>query len=103
MTFNQELFQKTIIALREQYDKDKETAKKLTEIYGADVNPNDNSLLTNLIFELLQKQFPTTDGFCDIQTFCFDQDFGRKLVAVRDPIDLLWKNLIGNIDVDLEE
>jgi len=93
-----DLFIETILALQGQCDKDAENARRLSTIYGSDINPNDNRLLTNIIFKFLQKHFPPVDGLCDIEIFCFEQDFGRKL-EVENPIEKLWISLLKNMEV----
>lgn len=92
---NQTLFTEIIEALRGQYDKDAVNAKRLSDIYGSDINPNDNKLLTQAIFKLLHKTFPPK-GDCYIEIFCYDQDFGRKS---NKTIEDLWNELIMDFDV----
>jgi len=100
MTITKDLFTQTIEALRDQYDKDTENVNRLSSIYGADINPNDNRLITNMLFKFLQLQFPPKNEFCEIEIFCFDQDFGRK--TGKSASDL-WEELVKNIEVDYKE
>ena len=88
-------FKAVIDALRNQYDLDKGKAIILSNIYGSDVMPSDNSQLTNVLFKLLHQDYPPTGDFCKIQTFCYDLDFGRsKYIDVSaDPITDLWNDL----------
>lgn len=87
MDFTKEQFTSVLSALKSQYDYDKAKTKKLTEIYGVDVMPSDNSRLTNEIFKMLHIQFPPNGGFCEIQHFCYELDFGRESGL---SIDGLW-------------
>lgn len=91
-----ELFTETIIALRDQCDKDDKRAHDLSAIYGSDINPNDNSILTNVIFSHLHSVFVPEKDECLIEHFCFEQDFGRK---TNRSIDDLWNDLILNMEV----
>ena len=96
-----DLFTKAIVALQKQYDMDNKRASELSTIYGADIDPNNNYYLMNAIFGFLHERFPPKNDVCEIQVFCFDQDFGR---AVNRTIDGLWYELllqekIMNMDV----
>lgn len=90
---NQTLFTKTIIALRDQYDQDKKRAKELSSIYGADIDPVDNSKLSKMLILFLQDMFKPKDGHCEIEIFCYEHDFGRKLDGDNTGIDL-WNRLV---------
>ena len=93
----QELFISAIASMREQSDKDIAQATKLADIYGADINPNDNSNLTDVIFEILFQSYP--NSVVDINHFCFEQDFGRSVK--KTPFDL-WESVVMNLSVDHE-
>lgn len=91
----QELFISTIAALRDQSDIDTEKAKKLSAIYGSDINPNDNRILINNVLAHLQSRF-SEDALAAIDFFCFQQDFGR---ASNKPIKELWDELVMMYEV----
>tara|TARA_B100000809_G_C15018534_1_gene487590 strand:- start:724 stop:1053 length:330 start_codon:yes stop_codon:yes gene_type:complete len=95
MDITKEDFTKVLKDLRDQYDYDKLRAEKLSNIYGADVMPSDNSRITNALFRLLHFCFPPTGNFCAIQAFCYELDFGRSvdIEFSADPISDLWVNL----------
>lgn len=93
MQISKNTFKEIIEALRGQYDYDKAKSEKLTEIYGSDVQPTDNSRLTNQLFKILHAQFPPSGDFCDIQSFCYELDFGRKISFTEDPIGDLFDEL----------
>ena len=99
MYIHKDLFVTTINALMNQSDLENSRAKLLSDIYGSDIDPNNNSLLTNAIFNLLLEQFGN-DGLLNIEHFCFEQDFGRK---VNKDAEMLWEELIKELDVDFEE
>ena len=91
-------FRVIIESIRDQYDYDKSRANDLAAIYGVDVNPNDNSVLLKALFGILHLHFPPLEnGFCSIQSFCYELDFGRDSgIAVNlesDSIDSLWDSL----------
>ena len=99
MIINEIEFKAILSSLRAQYDYDAARAEKLSNIYGSDVMPSDNTRLTNSLFRVLHLRFPPLrDGYCDIQTFCYDLNFGRSGVDIplgADPIDILWDSLIS--------
>lgn len=93
MEIDYKLFRVIIEGIKVQYDNDKAVSRRLSEIYGSDINPPNNSRLYNSLFAVLHLHFPPVDGFCRIQTFCWDLDFGRGLDS-SDPIAALWDELI---------
>ena len=93
-----ELFIESVNALRDQHDKEVARAKTLSEIYGSDIDPVDNSLLTNIILENLRSHFPVQEE-CDIAYFCYEQDFGRK---INKGPEALWVDMVNTINVVYE-
>ena len=85
-------FLSAIEGLSRQFDIDKERAELLSDIYGSDINPNDNSLLTDSIFGLMEDVL-SEEQMDDIRYFCYDQDFGR---AVNKSIEQLWEEIIDS-------
>lgn len=94
---NQKLFYQILDNLKEQYDLEKKRAQQLSDIYGSDINPNDNSRLTKSIF-LLLGEFFTDDQLSHIAFYCYDQDFGRY-DGIERSYDDLWDTLIKEIKV----
>lgn len=92
---NEKTFVAVINNMRDQYDKDNERAKALSEIYGSDIDPVDNKLLTESIWIMLMETF-NDDQIETIQHFCYEQDFGRKLEL---KVETLYEQLIKQIDV----
>ncbi len=88
-------FRAVLDALRNQYDYDQGRTILLSNIYGSDVMPSDNSQLTNVLFKLLHQDYPPSGDFCKIQTFCYDLNFGRSkdIEPSNDPITDLWNDL----------
>lgn len=95
MLFSKSEFKGVIEALRDQYDYDKARSVRLSEIYGVDVMPSDNSRLINALFMLLHSHFPPKADYCPIQAFCWELDFGRSTDIEKSdsPIDELWETL----------
>ena len=91
-----DLFIKAIEALQKQCDADYKRASELSAIYGADINPNNNYHLMNAVFAFLHERFPPKNDVCEIQIFCFDQDFGR---AVNQTIENLWYDLLLPVNI----
>ena len=94
-------FKAILTSLRDQYDYDKARAEKLSNIYGSDVMPSNNSRLTNAIFKILHKTFPPKGYFCAIQSYCYDFDFGRSEDVCQEASseDELWDFLVSEIQV----
>lgn len=75
---SQSLFVKTIEALREQYNHDKDCADKLSEIFNVQIPGSYNtSYLSNAILDLLRVHFPMVDGHCEICDYCYMMNFGK--------------------------
>lgn len=91
------LFTTVIGNLQAQFDKDRERANVLSEIYGSDIDPVDNSRLTESIFQLLKTRF-NKEAMEDIKIFCYEQNFGRQ---TKTSIEDLWESILKNIDVTL--
>jgi len=87
-------FIKIISAIRNQNDKDRQHAEKLSTIYGSDISPNDNRFLTDALFDILDSKYPCSKD--DIHFFCYEQDFGRE---INKPISILWTEVVNNIEV----
>lgn len=83
--------------MQQQHDKDIERAKRLSELYGSDINPSDNSLLTKAIFTLFEDMY-NPEQLAEITFFCHDQDFGRKAGVT---VGELWNKILKQIDVRL--
>lgn len=96
MKLTEKIFKYVVNNLKEQHDKDNLRAKTLSSIYGADIDPVDNSLLTKALFEIFGNIF-NDDQVSDIAFFCYDQDFGRKAERT---VDDLWNDLIKNMEVE---
>ena len=73
-----------IDSLRQQYDLDIKYSINLGIALGVDVSMYDNNHLVRGIIEYLQSYFPPVDGFCEIEHYCYFQNFGR--VESRDGV-----------------
>lgn len=101
MLITKEDFIGFIDALKEQYDYDKSYSVLLEQALGASNVPNyNNSTVTNLLFSLMQKQFPPdSKGNCEIERYCYELEFGvvdgvRVITA-----EMLWEALIKDCDI----
>jgi hypothetical protein len=92
------LFVKMMDAMRDQNDKDVERATVLSEIYGSDIDPTDNSILTTAIFQVIKEAFGAI-ALSEIEHFCFEQDYGRN---VNKDAGQLWDQLLKDLDVYFE-
>ena len=95
MRIKKETFIAVLGNLQKQHDKEVERAKILSDIYGSDINPNDNSLLVESIFLIFKDVF-NNDQIETIQFFCFDQNFGR-IDGLKS--ETLWNKMLGEIEV----
>ena len=76
--FTRKLFIETIEAFRLQYHLDNKKAQILSGVHGADVEPYNNSMLTNILLKLLQTEFEPDNALCDIEYFMYELNFGAK-------------------------
>ncbi len=72
-------FIEAIEAMRIQYEKDKLHSDSIGKIFSTeDCNLYDNENLYKKIIELLRIWFPVDEnGFCEIETYCFQMNFGK--------------------------
>ena len=72
-------FIEAIESMRIQYEKDKEHSDSIGKIFSTyDCNLYDNENLYKKIIELLRIWFPVDEnGFCEIETYCFQMNFGK--------------------------
>ncbi len=86
----QEHFVSTIDAIRMQLHKDYAYADAVSTLFNTDsIGPYDNSLLVKQLISLLQMYFPRDkEGFCYIEHYCFELNFGKcgdqELVTAED-------------------
>lgn len=106
ITMNQitkEIFISTIDSLQAQVSRDINASNAISQVFDTDA-VYDNSLLVKAVIKLLQIHFPKDDkGFCEIEHYCFDMNFGKiqgeELVTAEDLWDRLteikisWKNI----------
>lgn len=96
ITMNQitkEIFISTIDSLQAQVSRDINASNAISQVFDTDA-VYDNSLLVKAVIKLLQIHFPKDDkGFCEIEHYCFDMNFGKiqgeELVTSED----LWDRL----------
>ncbi|MGZ9736567.1 hypothetical protein [Flavobacterium sp. GNP002] len=77
----EDLFVNVIESIRMQMDYDKGRHNALCDALGVDdglIPFYDNSVLIKSLIAMLQLFFPrNADGFCEIEHYCFDMNFGR--------------------------
>lgn len=95
MKLTENIFKDVLNNIMQQHDNDVSRAKTLSNIYGTDIDPTDNSLVTKAVFILFGEIF-NADQLSEIAFFCYDQDFGRKADRT---VDDLWNDLIKMIEV----
>jgi len=103
-----EIFISTIDSLQAQVSRDIDASNAISKVFDTDA-VYDNSLLVKAVIKLLQIHFPKDEnGFCEIEHYCFDMNFGKiqgeELVTAEDlwdrieavdymAIPVSWKNL----------
>ncbi|HLW32240.1 MAG TPA: hypothetical protein VKX40_08250, partial [Aequorivita sp.] len=66
-----------IEALQQQHIKDVEYANSLSAVLNIDCGLYNNSLLSTAIINLLRCWFPIKEDHCEIEFYCYWQNFGR--------------------------
>ncbi len=94
--FTEETFIQTLDVLRKQHEKDMAYATSIEKAINAkDVPTYDNSELTNHLFGMLQKQFPSSNGECEIERFCYELNYGfwggKQVLTAKNLWDALHK------------
>lgn len=72
-----EQFVSLIEALEEQYRKDIAYKNALSDALNTDCGLYDNATLFNAIINLLRCSFPIKENHCEIEFYCYYQNFGR--------------------------
>lgn len=88
-----ELFITTIEMLRLQFQYDIEQAQALSialKVVEENIPTYNNNSLFKAIISLLQVYFPKKDGFCMIEHYCFEMNFGKLGEQELITIDDLW-------------
>ena len=97
---SKEQFVNLIEALENQHRIDVAYANSLSTVLNSECNIYDNSVLSNSIIDLLRDYFPKQDGFCEIEHYCYYQNFGRveteEAVIVETAAEL-YNRLINNL------
>jgi len=76
---SKELFVESLEAMRLQMDYDIKSWDLIQQAFNTNEFPlYNNMLLNNAIFSLLRQYFPKeSNGFCEIEHYCFVLDFGK--------------------------
>ena len=74
---SKEQFVSLIEALEQQYQKDIEYKNSLSDVLNTDCGLYDNSILSKAIINLLRCSFPMEENHCEIEFYCYYQNFGR--------------------------
>lgn len=72
-----EQFVLLIEAMQIQQVKDINYANQLSDVFNTECSTYDNSVLYSSIINLLRSWFPKKDDHCEIEFYCFWQNFGR--------------------------
>ena len=97
---SKELFVKCLDAIEAQYTLEEENSKTLCSMFNTKEIHFENSLYKPLI-EVLRVWFPKDDdGFCEIDHYCFEQNFGRESeIRTTDAEELYDKLKIKHSDI----
>lgn len=90
----EDVFVSAIEAIRLQTRKDIEHASALEDVFKVQgMSCYDNALLFKTIISVLQVHFPRVEGFCAIEHYCFELNFGKlgeeEVISIED----LWHQL----------
>lgn len=88
-------FTSIIETIQTQLNSDNDYAKNLGEALGVEINPYNNSLLVNLLVDVIGSWFENkTDVISKVNHFMYDMNFGRlngkSLVTIEDT--WIWIN-----------
>jgi len=89
----EEIFINTIETLRLQFQYDIQQAQALSvalKVVEENIPTYNNSPLVTSIILLLQIHFPKQDGFCMIEHYCFNMNFGKVGDKELITIENLW-------------
>jgi hypothetical protein len=87
---NKDLFISVIEGIREQYEIDKLYAESVSVLLRAeDCKLYDNSKYLEVIMSMLRVSFPKdVNGFCEIEHYCFQLNFGKVGEEYESPFEL---------------
>jgi hypothetical protein len=76
---SEEKFISAIESIRSQIAKDKLSSDLIEQVFpGSEISMYDNSSVIKAVISLLRVWFPVdSDGFCELEHYCFDLDFGK--------------------------
>lgn len=95
MEISKQLFVLVLTRMQEQMEADRRNSELVKRVFDGDVGVYDNSRLIRSLVELLQLWFPKDeDGFCELEHFIFDLDFGRAWDGHRKTIEEFWDELM---------
>lgn len=87
-----------INSLQAQYQKDKECANKIGQIFNSESpGPYDNTILIDAIVSCLRKYFPQEDGHCEIMHYCYELNFGKNGDDYESPAEL-YDRLVASLE-----
>lgn len=94
-----EMFVLTIEAIRTQMTTDKLNSSVLSDVFpGSELATYNNSMLIKGILDLLRYFFPRDeDGFCELEHYCFDLDFGKTGEEIES-IGAFYDRLTGQVE-----
>lgn len=88
-----ELFISTIETLRLQFHYDIQQAQTLSaalNVVEENIPTYNNTSLIKSIISLLQVHFPPKKGFCIIEHYCFEMNFGKIGESLLITVENLW-------------
>jgi hypothetical protein len=101
---SKKLFVSSIGKLHEQYLLDQHNNNILSEVFGEGVSNYNNTALYVIVLDLLKESFPADkEGFCEIEHYCFEKDFGKVGDEYESPEELYDRLSQDKIDKTLSE
>lgn len=103
---SKELFVSVLDGLREQYERDRRNSEVVSKMFSCNSSLYDNGILVASVIRLLQQWFPKDeDGFCEIEHWCFEREYGKVILhdmenggyeVERETADMLYDRLTSN-------
>jgi hypothetical protein len=95
------MFVSTVEAIKQQMAYDIDQQYSLSTVLKVETSQfplYDNSILIKALILLLQIYFPKEEGFCEIEHYCFDLNFGKISETEYMSIDKLWELLTSSYE-----
>lgn len=101
------VFVSVLDGLRDQYERDRRNSELISKMFSCHGSLYDNGILVASVIRLLQQWFPKDgDGFCEIEHWIFERNFGKVILhdmenggyeVERETAEEFYDRLISNM------